>query len=210
MIGSLLFAAGSIMVLNGFPNSTANGIVFFAGSVFFTVASYMQFHQAINAAESLDESGNTAGQTRRLFAWHPRRIDFWATFPQFVGTLAFNISTFAAIATVGWLGYEVKVWAPDYFGCILFVISGLAAVLEYCSHFWCWQWRSISWWVVWSSFVGCLAFLAAAILAFVAPFSALAALTQWSTILTLWGAICFFVGAWFMWPEMASETPAAA
>jgi hypothetical protein len=30
-------------------------------------------------------------------------------------------------------------------------------------------------------------------------------LATWATIFTLVGAVCFFVGAYLMWPEMGSE-----
>jgi hypothetical protein len=33
-------------------------------------------------------------------------------------------------------------------------------------------------------------------------------LATWATIFTLVGAVCFFVGAYLMWPEMAAEEQA--
>ena len=98
-----------------------------------------QYYQAINAPEALDENDRvSSSQKRRYFGWQSGRIDFWATFPQFLGTLAFNVTTFNAFLSVQILGYDLLVWAPKYMGSVLFLISGTAGVLEFCHRFWCW------------------------------------------------------------------------
>ncbi len=207
MIGAWHFVSGSVLVLIGFANAYLIDLVFFLGSIFFTSAGYSQYYQSINAPVAIDTAGRPQPPaSRRYVRWQPKRIDFWATFPQFLGTLAFNLSTFAAFASVGWLGYEIGVWIPDYVGSILFLISGVAAVFEFCHRFWCWKARSLTWWIVIINLVGCVAFMLSAILAFVAPAPIFAGLATWSTIFTLIGAVCFFVGAYLMWPEMSTET----
>ena len=55
------------------------------------------------------------------------------------------------------------------------------------------------------NFTGCVAFLISAFLAFVRPNPIFENLATWSTVFTLIGAVCFFVGAYLMWPEMAAE-----
>jgi hypothetical protein len=101
------------------------------------------------------------------------------------------------------LGYDVLVWIPDFVGSILFLVSGVAGVFEFCHHFWCWQRKSLTWWIVMINFIGCVAFMTSAIVAFVRPDPIFDNLVTWATIFTLIGAACFFVGAYLMWPEMA-------
>jgi hypothetical protein len=205
MIGSWHFISGSVFVLTGLPNTYIIDLIFFIGSIFFTSAGYSQYYQAINAPEILNEEGEPSPQERRFFRWQPRRIDFWITFTQFLGTLAFNVSTFMAFAQVKWLGYDILVWVPDYVGSAFFLISGIGAVFEYCERVWCWQIKKITWWIVGINFIGCVAFMISAITAFVRPNPIFGNLATWATIFTLVGAVCFFVGAYLMWPEMSVE-----
>jgi len=210
MIGSWHFVSGSVLVLAGSAYVYWIDLIYFIGSIFFTAAGYSQYYQAINAPEALDENGRPPTiQKRRYFGWQPHRLDFWATLPQFIGTLAFNISTFMAFVSVQWLGYDILVWIPDYVGSILFLVSGAAAVLEFCHHFWCWQRQELTWWIIMINFVGCVAFMISAFAAFVRPNPIFGNLMTWATIFTLIGAVCFFVGAYLMWPEMAAEEGAA-
>jgi hypothetical protein len=206
MIGSWHFVSGSVLVLAGSTYAYLIDAIFFIGSIFFTSAGYSQYYQAINAAEALDKEGQESRSAkRRFFAWQPHRIDFWATFPQFLGTLAFNMSTFAAFINVQWLGYDLLVWVPDYVGSILFLISGTAALFEFCHHFWCQQTGNITWWIVMINFIGCVAFMISAVVAFVRPDPIFDNLATWATLFTLIGAVCFFVAAYLMWPEMGAE-----
>ena len=206
MIGSWHFVSGSLLTLAGSSYLYVIDLIYFTGSIFFTSAGYSQYFQAINAPETVDEKGQSpAPQPRRYFGWQPHRLDFWATFPQFLGTLAFNISTFMAFADVQWLGYDILVWVPDYVGSVLFLISGVAAVFEFCHRFCCWQLKSLTWWIVMINFIGCIAFMISAFVAFVRPNPIFGNLMTWATIFTLIGAVCFFVGAYLMWPEMAQE-----
>lgn len=205
MIGSWHFVSGSVLVLVGFTNAYLIDAIFFIGSIFFTSAGYSQYYQAINAPETLDSDGRVSkSKKRRYLGWQPYRIDFWATFPQFLGTLAFNISTFAAFINVQWLGYDILAWVPDYVGSILFLVSGIAAVFEYCHRFWCWQQKDITWWIVMINFLGCVAFMISAVVAFVRPNPIFDNLATWATIFTLIGAACFLVAAYLMWPEMSA------
>ena len=206
MIGSLHFISGSLIVLAGSSSIYLIDLIFFSGSLFFTAAGYSQYYQAINAPETLGSNGRaSATQKRRYFGWQPDRIDFWVTFPQFLGTLAFNVTTFTAfLSTQTFIGYDVLVWKPDFVGSILFLISGSVGVFEYCHHFWCWQRKKLTWWIVMIGFAGCVAFMISAIAAFVRPDPIFDNLATWATIFTLIGAVCFFVSAYLMWPEMAA------
>ncbi|MCP3941747.1 MAG: hypothetical protein GY710_09740 [Desulfobacteraceae bacterium] len=203
MAGSLCFVFGSVLILVGYTNLFITNTIFFGGSIFFTSASYLQYNQSINALTAVGPGAQT--HKRIWVAWQPSRLDFWVTFSQFLGTVMFNFNTFDAFLGLGWLGQDLVIWVPDMAGSILFQISGTLAVFEICHRWWCWQRRSISWVITMINFVGCVAFFCSAVFAFVWPSLIFKNLVVFTTIFTLIGAICFFVGAYLMWPEMSVE-----
>lgn len=210
MIGALHFIIGSVVTLAGATYTYLIDLIFFLGSLFFTVAGYSCYHQSINAPEALDSNGNAVQPAkRRYFAWQPHRIDFWATFPQFLGTLTFNVMTLTSFLDVGWLGYDRLVWSPDFIGSTLFLVAGTASVFEFCHQFWCVQLKNITWWIVMISFAGCIAFMISAFMAFARPDPIFNNLGTWATVFTLIGAICFFISAYLMWPEMSAAEQSA-
>jgi hypothetical protein len=92
MIGSACFAGAAAPGLSSVAPASVLGGVFFAGSLFFTSAAYLQYVQSINAA-----GPPGAPPHRRLLAWQPGRIDWWACAIQLAGTVWFNINTFDAL-----------------------------------------------------------------------------------------------------------------
>jgi hypothetical protein len=208
MIGALLFAAGSVIVMRH-PDLAANAnVVFFTGSIFFTSAAYIQYFQAINAqvlAHGL--AGDPGG--KRAFAWKPRRIDFWVTATQFAGTILFNFNTGDAFWTRTPFQENLFVWWPNITGSILFMVSGTLAMLEICRG-WCWRPRDIEWNITFVNFLGCVAFLISAVLAHAPATPVFENQGVWSTMLTLIGAACFFTGAYLMLPEMSVRTATPA
>jgi hypothetical protein len=203
MIGSLHFVAGSWMSLANFQNALAVTLVYFLGSIFFTSAAYIQYFQAINA--DVFAAGPESPEGKRWFAWQPRRIDFWVTFTQFVGTVLFNINTFNPFWAHTRELENLFVWVPNIEGSILFMISGTLAMVEICGG-WCWRGRDIEWWLTSINFLGCVAFLGSALLAFSNPHPLFQDKLVWSIWLTLIGAVCFFLGAYLMLPEMSERT----
>jgi hypothetical protein len=203
MIGSFGFILGSVLFLVGFENDFLIGLIFFIGSIFFTSAGYAQYNQSINAETAVGVGQETP--QRKWLAWQPDRLDFWVTFSQLLGTIMFNFNTFDAYLKLGWLGQDLAIWVPDMVGSILFQISGTLAVVEICHRWWCWQSRNLTWWITMINFVGCVAFLISAFLAFVRPDPLFDNVAIYATIFTLIGAVCFFVGAYLMWPEMSIE-----
>ncbi|AKB31100.1 hypothetical protein MSSIH_0410 [Methanosarcina siciliae HI350] len=206
MIGASNFALGSVLFLAGFKRNIILTLIFFIGSIFFTSAGYSQYHQSINAETTV--GGDVQNTKRKWLAWQPVRIDFWVTFSQFLGTIMFNFNTFDAFLNLGWIGQDLLIWVPDMVGSIFFQISGTLAVFEICHRWWCWRSRNIDWWITIINFVGCVAFLISAFLAYIRPDPIFDNLALWSTAFTLIGAVCFFVGAYLMWPEMAREESA--
>ena len=92
-VGSTCFAVAAIASQWASASRPAIGITYFVGSVFFTVAAYLQYSEAVNV-----EHGPMQGPRRwRPTSWEPRRIDWLASAIQFAGTLFFNVSTFEAM-----------------------------------------------------------------------------------------------------------------
>lgn len=202
-IGSFLFIVGSVLSLwpdlaQAFALSASQvGGIYFSGSVFFTLAAYLQLFQAANA--SLRMPGCPPPDRLVWLGWHPRKIGWLSSALQFLGTLLFNVSTFMAMGALGnWVWQDMTIWTPDIVGSVLFLLSGYLAFIEVCHKYWAWRWRDFPWWVAWVNLLGCIAFMASAIYAFV-PYggvenTSVALSTGW----TLYGAIGFFAGSSLM------------
>lgn len=188
MIGSALFALGCVLYLGGVSHAPTFDTVFFAGSIFFTVAAFCQLYQS------------PAGD----------QVAYWSAFSQFTGALLFNMNTFNAFFNLNWFAQDLLIWTPNIFGSVLFQVSGSLAILDTCKRWWCWDFESLNWWITAINFVGCAAFLISAILAFVVPSPGSDLHAVLSTVFTLIGAVCFFVGSYLMWPEMAEQDAVAA
>lgn len=206
MIGSWHFFFASALLLADVPYSYLMDFIYFSGSIFFTLAGYSSYYQSINAPETVDKDGRVSPtKKRRYFAWQPYRIDFWVTFPLFIGTLFFNVLTLMGFFSLQWYAYDILSWIPNSIGSILFLIAGTAGVLEFCHHFWCRQHKNVTWWIVITNFWGCVFFMISALAAFSRPNPIGNNLFFWATLTTLLGAVCFFVSSYLMWPEMAKE-----
>jgi len=200
MVGAFLFALGSFPPFARNVDLRLVNITFFAVSVFFTSAGYLQFVQVLNTPDDLD-----AGATGRLrlWGWQPARIDWWSAGVQSVGTLLFNISTFAALSSALTVAQQNRrIWAPDLFGSIAFMIASSLAWIEVCHGWLGWRPREISWWIVALNLAGSIAFQVSAIAAFVRPATGAEASGSLADLGTFLGAVGFFVGALLLIPEM--------
>ncbi|MBW4697650.1 MAG: YrhK family protein [Aphanocapsa lilacina HA4352-LM1] len=200
MVGSALFATGSSVA----PAAAAGG-VFFAGSLFFTAAGYLQFFEAINAPPLLESTGK-AQTPLRFVSWEPRRLDWWWTAIQLAGTVLFNINTFDGLLrrlTVG--EQEFAIWTPDVAGSVCFLVSSLLAYQEVERALGSSPLRSSSWWVVALNLLGSIAFGVSAVAAFVLPGSGQPLNPVTDSLFTFIGATCFFGAALLSLPEGTSE-----
>ncbi len=57
---------------------TVLGATFFVGSIFFTTAAYLQFHETLAAPGGVLADSAGPGRLASLVGWTPRRIDWWA------------------------------------------------------------------------------------------------------------------------------------
>jgi hypothetical protein len=204
MMGSALFAVGAAIDVSGMSAVAASGRSFFVGSLFFTTAAYLQLLEVVNEPDALTKKRPSVS----LWRWEPEKIGWWAVFLQLLGTLLFNISTFEAMRVFDPLAEDHLVWAPDAMGSICFLVASYLAYVEACRRWVCWQPRNISWWVVAINLLGSVAFGVSAVASLVIlptgemldPF----AVNLW----TLIGAICFFLGAYLLLPEMTAHSSA--
>ena len=166
MIGSACFAIASLPFAAKLAHQGIVGVTYFAGSIFFTAASFEQ-----------------------LRACRPDGLDWWASVVQFAGTILFNVSTFNAMRH-GLSGHETNllVWAPDAVGSICFLVSSGLAVPEA-------RGNRVARRVASENLIGSIAFGVSAIAAYVVPNTDNALNAAAATSWTLIGAILFFRAA---------------
>jgi hypothetical protein len=183
----VLFAVGSscflIAPVPGFVEavgSGVDGIVFFAGSIFFTSAAALQCLGS------------------------QRRIDRWSSVIQLAGTLFFNATTFRAMQTgLDSPSYDKLVWAPDAYGSICFLVSGYLAYVAVCGGLVCLRRRDPEWRIAAVNLLGCIAFGVAAVASYVVPSTGSAVDLAAANLFTSLGGLCFLVGALLLLPESA-------
>ena len=177
-IGSLCFMIGPFPGFVDLVGSEADGMVFFVGSIFFTVAAFIQF---------LHSGGG----------------DRAATLIQLVGTVFFNVDTYRAMqAAYDNSDVDRLIWRPEAIGSVCFLVSGVLAYLTV-RHL-----RSsepVEWRIAAINLGGCVLFGISAIAGYVVPSSGSAldlAAANWSTAL---GALCFLIGAVMILPRFTGQ-----
>ncbi|MBB2772661.1 UNVERIFIED_ORG: hypothetical protein GGE11_003590 [Mycolicibacterium obuense] len=183
-IGSTLFALATVPGFAAAAGAGAANGLCFAGSFFFTSAAWVQLVRS--------RSGS--------------RAECLSAATQFMGTLLFNVSTGAAVWAHAVTEQRHLVWAPDATGSVAFLVSGalgIAAVTATAGRF---APRSREWQAQWVNMVGCVAFGASALGAFVTP----AGVTEDALLAntgTFLGALCFLAAALLVLPPKRSENP---
>ena len=207
-IGALLFLLATVLCL--VPELARAwsleigriNLIYFLGSIPFTIAAYLQLFQASNAGDFAAINGTKLPLKTVVFGWKPGDIGWLGCSLQFVGTILFNFNTFDAMApSLNWFQEDLLVWVPNIAGSILFLISGHLAFVEVCHSFWAWRPRTISWWVVIFNLLGCIGFILSAAFAVALPGPAhieAAALSLWFMLM---GACGFLIGSLLMLPE---------
>ncbi|MEI5584593.1 MULTISPECIES: hypothetical protein [unclassified Agromyces] len=182
-VGSVCFAVGAIPSYQGWAGAVALGVTFFAGSIFFTLAAFIQ----LSLSGRRPPRAGTNGADR---------ADWWAAAIQFAGTLCFNVSTFvallAAIADPTRLGAG---WRPDAWGSIAFLVSSVLAVVATKDRGELWDADSRTWHGTWLNLLGSIAFAVSAVGAYVDPDTESLVSTFWANLGTLVGALCFLAAA---------------
>ena len=167
-VGSACFAVGPFPGYVNLVGSSADGITFFVGSIFFTTAAALQLLTTPRSA----------------------RADWWAGAVQLAGTLFFNLSTYDALREALDTTAENRlVWAPDAFGSICFLVaSGIAyAVVR--------DQRGRDRRIAVVNLAGSVAFGVSAVASYVVPATGSELDLAASNLTTVIGALCFFAGA---------------
>lgn len=202
-VGSALFALGSVPGYFNFVGNTYDAITFFAGSIFFTSAAYLQYIESANAPRGISD---LIKERLYFITWEPNRIDWWATVVQFLGTLFFNISTYNAIRSnfsVSQINHMV--WSPDVYGSVCFIIASALAWWEVSHAFWSLQPSKISWWIAALNLTGSVAFGISAAAAYIVPATGFPKNELLVNLGTFVGAICFLIGGVLLLPERTKE-----
>lgn len=184
-VGSACFIVGPFPGFVQLVGAGADGVVFFAGSIFFTLAALLEVRES----------------TLRLGRW-AADPSWWSAAIQFAGTLLFNLSTFAAMQDGLSTGQANRlVWAPDVFGSAAFLISGgLAYRIADRARRRAAR-RVRGWTMAAVNLTGCVLFGISAIASYIVPSTGSIldlATANWTTSL---GALCFFIGAVLLLPR---------
>lgn len=210
IIGSTLFALGSVPAYVNAVGTTADSVTYFVGSIFFTAASFAQLMQAQTPAMTeVDSDSQHQRAAIRFRAWLPHDRNWLAAITQFPGTVFFNISTLAALvhnATVK--QQDRRIWRPDFYGSTLFLVASVFAILAI-GRFLSFRPRSLPWWIAWLNMIGSILFMASALASYILPSTGELINSQVSIVGTLLGAACFLVGAILMFPAWKHAVPAA-
>jgi hypothetical protein len=179
-VGSACFFIGPFPGFVQLLGAAADAVVFFVGSVFFTLAAAMELRE---------------GTVRRGHRWG-RDPSWWSAAVQFAGTLLFNLSTFAAMQESLSTQQENRlIWTPDVLGSACFLVSGALAYRVTTGPGLLPGRMDRAWTTVAVNLLGCVLFGVSALASFVLPSTGSIldlATANWCTAL---GALCFFIGA---------------
>ena len=169
-VGSVCFAVASFVSQWASVTRPGIGVTFFVGSIFFTTAAFVQ----LRAAET--------------------RGDRIASLIQFAGTLFFNVSTFAAMNTaLDAEQVDLRVWTPDVFGSICFLVSSWLAYVAVSRP-------STGWRIGVLNLAGSVFFGISAAAALVEPSTSEPVSAAVANAGTTAGALCFLAGALLLIP----------
>jgi hypothetical protein len=112
-LGSFLFALASVLSLSPALakawalNANQINAIFFAGSIPFTTAGYLQLFQAANVGDVPGTDARSSSRTK-ILGWRPHDIGWLSAALQFAGTILFNINTFdAMLPSLNWFN---RIW----------------------------------------------------------------------------------------------------
>jgi hypothetical protein len=200
MVGSALFALGAFPPYSEAVGLQCTALTFFAGSLPFTAAGYLQYREAVDGLP-----GRRPGD-RRFWVWAPRDLDWSASAVQLAGTLWFNWSTGNALRhNLSAAATDERVWRPDTLGSAAFLVASALAVVAVRQQTPRHRSRLRPWWIAALNLAGSIAFGVSAIAAYVVPATGNAWHAELSNLGTLVGAVCFLVGAVLLLPRKPAQ-----
>ena len=196
-VGAVLFAVGAVPGFAGAVGLRDDSITFFAGSLFFTSAGFLQYRESVDSGPD----GPARGWSR-VFVYRPGQIDWWASGIQLVGTLFFNVSTGVAVHVhLSQQAATHHVWRPDALGSVCFLTASGLAWFEVCHGWSAWSPHSLSWWITLLNLVGSVAFGVSAAASYIVPSTGQLWNAELTNLGTFVGALCFLSGAVLLLPE---------
>jgi hypothetical protein len=183
MFGSACFAVGAVPWYASAVGPVWDSLTFFIGSILFTTAGLIQL---LLSGRRPPFDGATRADA----------YDWWAAAIQFVGTLLFNVSTFAVLlGAMRETGDPAVGWTPDAWGSAAFLISSTLALFAAARRHELWDPRARTWHGTWLNMAGSVAFGVSAVGAYVLPATGDIVNVRWVNLGTFLGAVCFFVAA---------------
>jgi hypothetical protein len=187
-----------------YPATPPPSATYFVGSLFFTAAGFLQYRESVDAG-----ADGPAHGWRRVLAYRPHQIDWWATAIQLAGTVFFNVSTGNALRIdLSSQAAHQHIWRPDAFGSVCFLVASGLAWFEVCHGWTAWSPRSLAWWITLANLVGSVAFGISAVAAYIVPATGQVLDVELSNLGTFVGALCFLGGAVLLLPERTEGDPA--
>ena len=205
MVGSACFVLGSVPAYVNATGGWVDGITYFVGSIFFTLASYAQLVQTQSPGMlDVDEVAQRRPTPVRWWRSLPHDTGWWGAITQFPGTLLFNVSTFAALAHNATVEETDRhVWRPDFYGSTLFLVASFFGLLAVRGA------SAVPRRIAWLNMIGSVLFMASAIASYVLSTGDVVN-TRVSVAGTLLGALCFLVGAALMLPAWKGAVRSAS
>jgi hypothetical protein len=204
MAGAACFALGALPGYAGRVGANADNVTFFVGSLLFTSAAALQYLEVLNT----DPIGDAPTARKvRFLTCEPRRVDWWAAAVQLVGTVFFNVSTFAALdASLDAAKTNRFVWRPDALGSVCFLVASELAFAEIGHRWLSWRPQVRGWWIAALNLAGSVAFGVSAAAAHIVADSGQPRNAQLVNLGTFLGALGFLVGAFLLLPERTDRS----
>lgn len=210
-IGSSCFLLAALASLWASAPRPGIGVTFFAGSLFFTGAAYLQHWLAVRAvAGSKPRRGRTRLDLHHAASWPHAHVDALATLIQFAGTLLFNVNTYNAMDdSLDAMQANLRVWTPDMIGSACFLVASALAFANGSGRWLAFAPRSRGWWINAVNLAGSVAFGVAALASLIQPATNEPVSATIANGTTAAGALGFLVGALLLLPD-ASPRPSEA
>lgn len=179
-LGSLCFVAGPLTAYGDAVGAYSDALTFFIGSILFTLGGACQCLLAVP-----ERPDRPTGMASWRTAWI-----------QSIGTLVFNLMTFAAITVAATdHQYNTVVWGPNAFGSVCFLISGTIFYLSSPRRGLLPRFDHEGWWEAGINLLGCVLFGISALTGYATGKAGTlisADISNWTTTL---GAACFLAVA---------------
>jgi hypothetical protein len=179
-LGSVCFVVGPLSAYGNAVGGYADALTFFIGSILFTLGGACQCLLAVPERPE-----------------RPTGLASWRTaWIQSVGTLLFNLMTFAGLTVAATdRGYDTVVWGPNAIGSVCFLISGAIFYLSSPRRGLLPRFDHEGWWEAAVNLLGCVLFGISAVTGFATGHAGTLVslnISNWTTTL---GAACFLACA---------------